>query len=146
MISCRSLSIRKILLSLVLFMLACSNLDFAHASAGYTLHGVSEAASAPGIEEWTTSDRAAAKLIEELDDSDKAGAKRRLPVAVANSVSLNSNNLDSSTSQVSGDCALTRPLPCPTEVKVISWREKEKGFLESVKAQPIWLRLGVLLI
>lgn len=140
-----STTISKVLLSLILFMLACSNLDFAHASAGYTLHGDFKATSAPVIEQTIDRDRVVFEPIEEFDDSDKADGKRRVPVAIANSVSLNSSsNLDTSASQA--HCALSRPLPCLQEVQVISWRDKEKIFLESLKAQPIWLRLGVLLI
>jgi hypothetical protein len=142
----RSNLIKNLLLSVITFALALSSLDFAHASAGYTIHGDASrgdvAIGAVNPADYVAAD----SLIEELDNSDNTGTKRRLPVAVANSISLkNPTNVDTTVSTLSC-CPLTRPTRCPVEVKIVSWLEKEKNHLEHIKAQPLWLRLGVLLI
>ncbi len=135
--------IKNLLLSVITFALALSSLDFAHASAGYTIHGD---ASRGDVAIGAVTPSAADSLIEELDNSDDTGTKRRLPVAVANSISLkNPTDVDTTVSTLSC-CPLTRPNRCPVEVKIVSWLEKEKNHLEHIKAQPLWLRLGVLLI
>ncbi|MDZ4837966.1 MAG: hypothetical protein SGJ27_29630 [Candidatus Melainabacteria bacterium] len=136
--------IKNLLLSITLFMLAVTTLDFSHvySGSGSDLCAGSQVAFESAVQLPSSED----SLFEELDDPDKPGTKRRMPVALANSISLkNTGNLDNSPSHISS-CPLARPVPCPIEVKTVSWLEKEKAHLEVIKAQPLWLRFSVLLI